>query len=114
MEDRRCQPSPLGLRQLMLVAILCAGAPLGLADIGQVFADQDAARPLVNLQSGQVTANSGNGVQVDGKIYQLHPSVIIQDDEGRPRQLKEVVPGMFVKYHLKGEQIDQLIILLPR
>ena len=98
----------------MLLAILCAGAPLGLTGIGHVFADQDAVRSLANLQSGQVVANSANGVQVDGRNYPLHPSVTIQDDEGRPRQIKEVVPGMFVRFHVKGEQIDQLIIVLPR
>jgi hypothetical protein len=98
----------------MLLAMLCAGAPLGLMGIDHVLAGQDAARPSVNLPSGEVVANSANGLQIDGKVYQLHPSVMVQDDEGRPHQVKDVVPGMFVKYHLKGEQIDQLIILLPR
>jgi len=114
MEDRRCQPRPLGLRQLILLAVLCTGAPLGLTGLGHVLADQDAARPLANLQGGQVTANSGNGVQVDGRNYPLHPSVIVQDDEGRRRQINEIVPGMFVKFHVKGEQIDLLIMLLAR
>ena len=105
-------------RHLLFVAVVCASAQIDLSGvevgIGQVYGEQNVSPIMTNLQSGEVNTNSGNSVTVGGKTYPLHPAVMIQDDEGRPRQLKEVVPGMSVKFHVKGEQIDQLIIVLPR
>lgn len=122
MENRHAvtkrQASHLGWRPLLLMAIVCAGMQLDCpgveVGIGQVYGQQSVAPMMTNLQSGEVVTNSGDRVQVGGKTYPLHPAVMIQDDEGRPRQIKEVVPGMLVKFHVKGEQIDQLIIVLPR
>jgi hypothetical protein len=69
---------------------------------------------LSMLQPGQVNANHGQVLVIDNKQYPVSPSVIVTDDEGRTRNLNEVVSGTQVRIHLRNDQIDQLVIMLPR
>ncbi|MEW6246806.1 MAG: hypothetical protein AB1555_08870 [Nitrospirota bacterium] len=74
-----------------------------------------SAASLTNFQSGQVTSvKSGTTLQINNTNYPLKPQVIIKDDEGRERDERELQPGVQVQYHLKGGQIDQIVIVLPK
>jgi len=96
----------------MLIVGLFAGIPQSsLADDKAALSDPTATSALL---TGEVTGNYGTSVQINGLIYPSHPSLVVTDDEGRPRALKDAAAGMQVKYHLKENQIDQLIIILMR
>lgn len=67
-----------------------------------------------DLLTGVVTSNYGTSVQINRRNFTLHPAIVITDDEGRPRPVKDAAQGVQVKYHLKNDQIDRLIIVLMR
>ena len=67
-----------------------------------------------DMLTGVVTSNYGTSVQINKRNFTLHPAVVITDDEGRPRPVKDAVQGVQVKYHLKNDQVDRLIIVLMR
>ena len=81
-------------------------------------ADENTAlsAPTVSsvLLTGVVTSNYGTSIQINGRNYSSHPSLVVTDDEGRPRAIKDAAQGMQVKYHVKNDQIDQLVIVLMR
>jgi hypothetical protein len=90
-------------------------APLGrAADAHADPTTNDGRASLLLLQLGEVTANPGGELVIDHKRYPVSPSVIVTDDEGRPRDLKELVPGTPVRFHLRNDKIDQLVMMLPR
>jgi len=121
MQERRagvtkCQSGSGPARQLLLLAIVVASPSVPLLGLevgsGIAYGQQDASG--TTLQSGEVTIITGTSVTVGGRNYPLDPAVLVKDDEGRRRQINEVVPGMQVKFHVKGERIDLLIMLQPR
>jgi hypothetical protein len=83
----------------------------GYADPGS----GDLRASLVMLQPGEVTANNGGGdLVIDNQRYMVLASVTVMDDEGRPRNINELVPGTQVRFRLRNEKIDQLVMMLPR
>lgn len=103
--------------RLCLITILGALVILFLSRIQQAHAEPETANEkasLAMLQPGEVTANQGENILIDNKRYSMLPSAIVRDDEGRPRDLKEFVPGMQVRFHLRNDKIDQLVMMLPR
>ncbi len=76
----------------------------------------ERAEPVsyAGFQSGQVTDKRRNEIQIDKQGYSLHPMITITDDEGSLRDLQELTPGTWVKFHLKEQRIDQIVIILPR
>jgi hypothetical protein len=100
---------------ICIASVLACFLPGIVADGYADPASGDPRASLLLLQPGEVTANNGGGdVVINNHRYMALPSVTVTDDEGRPRELKEVVPGTQVRFHLRGEKIDQLVILLPR
>jgi len=103
--------------RLCLIAILGALILLFLPRIQQAHAESETANvkaSLAMLQPGEVTANNRGDILIDNKRYSLLPSAIVTDDEGRPRDLKEFAPGMQVRFRLRSDKIDQLVMMLPR
>ncbi len=66
------------------------------------------------FQAGQITAKLANGLQIDHKHYPLDTGVTITDDEGRTRELKDLVRGSLVQFHLKQGRVDKIMLLLPK
>jgi hypothetical protein len=108
--------SSVSARQVLLLATVCASLSVPLPGLevgtGKAYGQQDVSR--TTLQSGEVTMNTGTNVVIGGRNYPLDPAVSVQDDEGRRRQINEIVPGMQVRFHVKGERIDLLIMVLAR
>lgn len=71
-------------------------------------------RTLVTLQTGEVNTNQGQELVIDHKRYMVSSSATIMDDEGRLRDLKEIIPGAQVRFRLRNERIDYIVIMLPR
>lgn len=69
---------------------------------------------LVTLQLGVVSANHGQEIFIDNRRYSVLPSATVTDDEGNPRDLKEVVPGTFVRFHVRKDQVDTIVVILPK
>jgi hypothetical protein len=115
-EATKRQSSCVSARQLVLLTIVCTSLSVPLPGLevgpGKAYGQQGASS--TTLQSGEVTTNTGTSVTVGGRNYPLDPAVSVQDDEGRRRQINEIVPGMQVKFHVKGEHIDVLIMVLAR
>ena len=69
---------------------------------------------LATLEPGEVTANHGEELVINNVRYSVLSSATVTDDEGNPRNLKEFIPGIQVRFHLKKGSIDQLVLMLPR
>lgn len=73
--------------------------------------DSDSKRAY---HSGQVTAKRGNLIQIDNHDYAMRSDVVIEDDEGRPREEKELKTGTEVTFYLRQGNIDKIVIKLPK
>lgn len=97
--------------------LLMGGVPIGgltLDRVDEALAQTSGSGSLADFKSGQVTDKNGNRLEIDKKDYVLRPDVTVRDDEGKQRELTEVVPGAMVQFHLKQGRIDQLVLVLPR
>ncbi len=61
---------------------------------------------------GYVKAKTGTTIQIDSKSYRLHPQVTIRDEQGKPRQLKDLGFGSEVKVYLERGKVKQIILIL--
>lgn len=108
---------PGSLPRIALVLLVVGGttiSDLSMHGIMRGWAQTAVANFMANFLSGQVTANQGNDIQINNKNYPLQQGVTIIDDEGKPRDLKDLPPGAEVKFHLKNGQIDQIVLILPK
>jgi hypothetical protein len=104
------------LRTAVALAII-GGVPIGgitLDRVDESLAQSSGSASLADFKSGQVTEKKGNRLEIDKKDYVLQANVTVKDDEGRPRELSDVVPGTMVQFHLKQGRIDQLVLVLPK
>lgn len=101
----------MGLSMALMV-IFSGSFPVPGSRIG--LAQTSNPNAPVNFQSGQVTGKSETSVQISGKNYPLKKGVVIKDDEEKLRTDKELVPGTEVRFHLKQDEIDQIVIILPK
>jgi hypothetical protein len=107
-------------RHLLRVAVallIIGGVPIGgltLVGVDEGLAQTSGSASLADFKSGQVTDKKGNRLEIDKKDYVLRPDVTVRDDEGKPKDLSEVVPGAMVQFHLKQGRIDQLVLVLPK
>jgi hypothetical protein len=81
--------------------------------ISEVIAASPDAGPLDNFLPGEVTAKRDNVVQINNTPYTLAQDVSITDDRMRPMELKDLMPGTPVMFHLRQGRIDRIVILLP-
>ncbi len=105
------------IARICLIAALSVGILLFWGHMQAAYAELDVANlkaSLPMLQQGEVTANNGQDILIDNNRYPVLPSVLVTDDEGRPRDLKEFVRGTQVRFHLRNNKIDQLVMMLPR
>lgn len=70
--------------------------------------------PTDKFLSGHVTAKSDRSIRIDGRDVAFHPQVVIQDDEGRPKQLKDILPDAEVRYLLKGDRVRHILLVTPK
>jgi hypothetical protein len=96
----------MGALGIMVAAVLLAA---GLPD-----AWAHEAGDQKQYQYGQITGTSHRTVSINGREYALHPKVVIQDDEGRPKQLHDFKLDTYVQYRLKDELVRQLILVTPK
>lgn len=71
-------------------------------------------KTLATLQPGEVNANHASDIIINNTRYSVLPSATVMDDEGNQRDLKEVVPGTFVRFHVRKDQIDTIVVILPK
>ena len=103
------------LALLMIGLVLMGGVPFGSVEAGWAQgAGPSSSAGSATFQSGQITANLATGLQMDHKHYPLDSIVTITDDEGRARELKDLVPGSRVQFHLKQGRIDKIVLILPK
>jgi hypothetical protein len=94
---------------LLIVGILLLGnaVPSGLAQTS----DSDASSTFL---SGMVTGIRGNTLEIDNKRYELMPEVVIKNERGNLMEPHDIVENAEVKFHLKQERIDKMVLILPR
>lgn len=97
-------------RSLVVLAFVSLAVSVG----HESWAQSAASESRTGLRSGQVTGRQGTGIQIDGKDYKLAPAVTIKDDAGKPRDLDAFREGATIQFHVRHDQIDQLILVLPR
>lgn len=110
-------PFRKAISRLRLIAVLSGVVLLLWGPIQAGYAETDTVSlkaSLAMLPQGEVMANNGQEIFIDNTRYLMLPSVLVTDDEGRPRDLKEFVRGTQVRFHLRKDKIDQLIMMLPR
>lgn len=76
-------------------------------------AAQKEVSQIEDFVMGEVTGKRENVIRIDSREYPFFADVIVKDQNLTPRNLKDVVPGAQVMFHLKQGRIDQIIILLP-
>ena len=96
-----------GLSLTLAAVLLVAGA-------GGAWAHGSDSHPMDKFQAGQVTGKTDRSVRIDGREYALHPKVVIQDDEGRPKQLQDFTTDRYVRYQLKDDRVKELILVTPK
>ena len=96
---------------LVLFLGMVLGASLGWADEQP---KGGTLTPDASFDQGIITKNSGNTIQINGTNYKVDPDIVVEDDEGRTRDLRELTPGVPVQFHLQKKKIDQLIWILPK
>ncbi len=105
------------LLRMAVALLIIGGVPIGgltLVTVDEGLAQTSGSASLADFKSGQVTDKTKNRLEIDKKDYVLQANVTVRDDEGRPRDLSEVVPGTMVQFHLKQGRIDQLVLVLPK
>jgi hypothetical protein len=110
------------LLRMAVALLIIGGMPIGGVPIGGItvngvdegLAQTSGSGSLADFKPGHVTGKQGNKLEIDKKDYVLHANVTVKDDEGRPRELSDVVPGTMVQFHLKQGRIDQLVLVLPK
>lgn len=102
------------LTLLVLGGLTIAGVPIGGLHEGLAQISGFPPQAVASFTPGQVTAVHGKSVQINGRNYELKTGVVIQDEEGKPMEPAEIVPGAEVKFHLKEGQIDQMVLILPK
>ena len=105
------------LLRIAVALLTMGGLPIGgltFEGVDEGLAQTSGSGSLADFKSGQVTDKQGNKLEIDKKDYVLKSDVTVRDDEGRPRELSEVLPGAVVQFHLKQGRIDQLVLILPR
>lgn len=102
-----------GLSAMLWVTLilLMAGVVLVVSGGGRA---QSTTETSVPYQSGQVTGKHGESIQINQRDYALDTAVEVKDDEGRLRELKDVKEGAEIRFHLKNERIDKLVLVLPK
>ena len=106
--DRSCGSQVRHMFWMVLVVVLL------IAGVPETRAHEQDDQRSPQLQSGQLNGISHRSVEINHRVYALHPKVTFQDDEGRPKQLQDFKPGVFVQYQLKDELVRQLILVTPK
>jgi len=98
---------------LIIVALVVLVVGGGWVQTADAQTSQDST---ISYKSGEVTANGLTTIQIDKQDYALLSDAVITDDEGKPRDRKELVPGAFVKFHVSTRRggIDNIILILPK
>ncbi len=100
------------LAGIALLALLLSGAPA--ASVHADDAVQQVEIPKTGMQSGQLTGKSDSSAEIGGRGYAFHKKVVFASEEGSPLEWNAFKKGDRVQYHLKGERIDFLILILPQ
>lgn len=96
------------------LAVIVGVSGLDFATSVRASAQTSSPQPRTGFQSGQVTGKQGSSIQINNRNYLLDKEVTVQDDEDRPRELKDIHEGAEVWFHLKRDRIDQLVLILPK
>jgi hypothetical protein len=67
-----------------------------------------------NLQAGVVNAVGSRDIRINGVDYPMDANVDVTDDEGRPREIKLLVPETDIKFQVKKGRVTQIVIVLPK
>ncbi|MGH7166672.1 MAG: hypothetical protein ACREIS_14230 [Nitrospiraceae bacterium] len=109
-------PSAYALvRSLMTLSVgLLLLACLQIGVVPAASAQKAPSGSITSLPSGQVTALRIDEIQISDRNYPLDPNVVVSDDAGSPRTLKDLKPGDWVRFHLRQERVDRIIVINPK
>lgn len=82
-----------------------------------VLADQQLQMKNVAYQSGTITAIHEKTFEIDHRVHQFTPDVVIVDENGQSMEAGDLAVTVEVKFHVKkdqGDKIDYMILFLPR
>ena len=94
---------------LLIVGILLVGNAVSFG-LAQTSDSDDSSTFL----SGMVTGIRGNTLEIDNRSYELMPGVVIKNERGNLMEPHDIVENAEVKFHLKQERIDKIVLILPR
>lgn len=113
----KVKPLAAGVGTVLAVLLIVAGLSVLTTIIGGgavARAEALSHVQLGTLPEGEITAVGQTTIDVDGKMYGLHPKLTIVSDAGQPMELKQLRPGLIVQYHVKEGGLDRIIVLIPR
>ena len=97
----------------LLTFLLSGGTVFGAAE-----PDTEIYTPLKipksGMKNGRLTDVREKGAGINDQDYRFHPKIEFGDDEERRVEWKDFKKGDEVQYHLKQEQVDLLIKVLPK
>jgi hypothetical protein len=97
----------------LVIGLLLIGANAGLHLPEQARADVVSAS-FYDLRVGQITDKRRDAVYIDKTAYEFHHDLMMRDDEGRVRELKDFETGAEVKFQLKQGRLALLVLILPK
>ncbi len=106
------------VNRFMAALVLCIGV-IALVEArdaysaGQVVNGNESVN-LSPLLEGQITGVGPTSLEVEGKLYSLHPKVSVTDEGGHPLDVKQLQIGGGVQFRLKDGAMYQIIALRPR
>jgi hypothetical protein len=105
---------------ILLVLILLGGVWIG-GDGWTAIASSDLS---ARLQLGRITSIERDAlfitlmratqVAIGAQRYALDPQVMITEENGRVRDQTFLKPGVWMKFHLKRQLIDQIVLIRPK
>lgn len=82
------------------------------ADSGHWYDESEKNVP--GFQSGVLTANLGEVLEIDGKRYRMHRDAKVTDDHGNEQDPGIMRAGDELKFDLEKGWIKQVIWIMPR
>ncbi len=111
--NRSVRSGWVGSFLLVVLALLAAEAsPIG--GLRDTWAQPAGSSSNVPAMQGEITARQGYDIRINNQAYTLSRTLIIKDDEGRPKTLADLTPGATVSFQARQGQIHEIVLVMPR
>lgn len=115
----RVHPLPGSVSSFRVIVCLLCAMTLSVGSLATAGADSghrhdESETGSAGYQSGVLTANLGEVLEIDGKRYRMAQDVNVTDDNGNEQDPVIMRAGDELQFHLYKGTIDKIIWIMPR